>query len=44
MLLASFRGDSALVKKTAAAPLSVWRPINLDTFLLGAPHYPEHVD
>lgn len=28
----------------ASAPLSVWRPINLDRFLLGAPHYPEHVD
>ncbi|RWI92615.1 beta-galactosidase [Mesorhizobium sp.] len=26
------------------APLSVWRPLNLDRFLLGAPHYPEHVD
>lgn len=26
------------------APLSVWRPLNLDHFLLGAPHYPEHVD
>jgi beta-galactosidase len=26
------------------APLSVWRPLNLDQFLLGAPHYPEHVD
>lgn len=28
----------------ASAPLSVWRPIHLDRFLLGAPHYPEHVD
>lgn len=26
------------------APISVWRPIDTDTFLLGAPHYPEHVD
>lgn len=26
------------------APISVWRPIATDTFLLGAPHYPEHVD
>jgi beta-galactosidase len=26
------------------APVSVWRPLNLDQFLLGAPHYPEHVD
>lgn len=25
-------------------PLSVWRPLNLDDFLLGVPHYPEHVD
>jgi len=25
-------------------PLSVWRTLNHDTFLLGAPHYPEHVD
>lgn len=33
-----------MTKKTLAAPLSVWRPINIDTFLLGAPHYPEHVD
>ena len=26
------------------APVSVWRPLNIDRFLLGAPHYPEHVD
>ncbi len=26
------------------APLSVWRPTRLDRPLLGAPHYPEHVD
>ncbi len=26
------------------APLSVWRPTNLASFLRGAPHYPEHVD
>ena len=25
------------------APLSVWRTLNLGQFLLGAPHYPEHV-
>lgn len=25
-------------------PISVWRPIQTDTFLVGAPHYPEHVD
>ncbi len=30
--------------RKAPAPLSVWRPINIDRFLLGAPHYPEHVD
>ena len=30
-------------RKTPTA-LSVWRPLNLDQFLLGAPHYPEHVD
>ncbi|MCW1920298.1 beta-galactosidase [Rhodobacter sp. KR11] len=28
----------------ARNPLSVWRPLSLDRFLLGAPHYPEHVD
>jgi beta-galactosidase len=33
-----------VVTKTPPAPLSVWRPINIDTFLVGAPHYPEHVD
>ena len=27
-----------------SAPLSVWRPLALDTFLMGVPHYPEHVD
>lgn len=26
------------------APLSVWRPIETDEFLMGVPHYPEHVD
>ncbi|MFC0195166.1 beta-galactosidase [Aureimonas pseudogalii] len=26
-----------------ASPISVWRPIATDTFLVGAPHYPEHV-
>lgn len=25
-------------------PLSAWRAIDTDTFLVGAPHYPEHVD
>lgn len=30
--------------RKSPAPLSVWRPLNLDQFLLGAPHYPEHVD
>ncbi|KRA98034.1 beta-galactosidase [Devosia sp. Root685] len=33
-----------MTTKTPPAPLSVWRPINIDTFLLGVPHYPEHVD
>ncbi len=32
-----------MTRKTPA-PLSVWRTLNHDTFLLGAPHYPEHVD
>ena len=27
-----------------SAPISVWRPIDTTTFLVGAPHYPEHVD
>ena len=30
--------------RKASAPLSVWRTLNHDQFLLGAPHYPEHVD
>ncbi|WP_127901476.1 beta-galactosidase [Solirhodobacter olei] len=30
--------------KRSQRPISVWRPIETDTFLLGAPHYPEHVD
>ena len=32
------------MNKSFAAPLSVWRPLSLDHFLYGAPHYPEHVD
>ena len=32
------------MKRTAPAPLSVWRTLNLDDFLIGVPHYPEHVD
>ncbi|MEK1893710.1 MAG: beta-galactosidase [Rhizobium sp.] len=32
------------MKRTPPAPLSVWRTLNLDDFLLGVPHYPEHVD
>lgn len=32
------------MKRTAPSPLSVWRPLNLDRFVLGVPHYPEHVD
>ncbi|WP_428377458.1 beta-galactosidase [Lichenicoccus sp.] len=31
------------MKKTERS-LSAWRPMPLDTFLLGVPHYPEHVD
>lgn len=26
------------------APPSVWRPVNAEAFLVGVPHYPEHVD
>ena len=29
---------------TPTSPISVWRPIDTDTFLMGSPHYPEHVD
>ena len=25
-------------------PLSVWRPVGLDDFLVGVPHYPEHIN
>lgn len=32
------------MNRTTPAPLSVWRTLNIDTFLIGAPHYPEHVD
>lgn len=32
------------MKRTPPTPLSVWRTLNLDDFLLGVPHYPEHVD
>lgn len=31
------------MKLASPAPLSVWRPLALDDFLVGAPHYPEHV-
>lgn len=33
-----------MISKTVPGAPSVWRPINLDTFLVGTPHYPEHVD
>lgn len=33
-----------MTTKKPPAPISVWRPIDTDTFLLGVPHYPEHVD
>ncbi|HEU0220624.1 MAG TPA: beta-galactosidase, partial [Paracoccaceae bacterium] len=29
---------------TSSAPISVWRTISTDRFLVGAPHYPEHGD
>ena len=32
------------MSRVSRSPISVWRPIQTDTFLLGAPHYPEHVD
>ncbi len=30
--------------RKSPAPLSVWRTLNHEDFILGAPHYPEHVD
>ncbi|MES2435772.1 MAG: beta-galactosidase [Pseudomonadota bacterium] len=30
--------------RKSPAPLSVWRTLNIDQFLLGAPHYPEQID
>ncbi|MEO8884055.1 MAG: beta-galactosidase, partial [Devosia sp.] len=33
-----------MTTSSKSAPLSVWRPIATDTFLVGTPHYPEHVD
>lgn len=32
------------MSREPSSPISVWRPIRTDVFLLGAPHYPEHVD
>ena len=32
------------MKLAPRKPLSVWRTLNLDDFLMGVPHYPEHVD
>lgn len=32
------------MKRIEPAPLSAWRPLNINEFLLGVPHYPEHVD
>jgi beta-galactosidase len=32
------------MQRSTSAPPSVWRPLNLDAFLIGAPHYPEQVD
>lgn len=33
-----------MIKKSPKQPLSVWRPTNLETFLYGSPHYPEHIE
>lgn len=33
-----------MIKKREPAPISVWRTLNLDDFILGAAYYPEHVD
>jgi beta-galactosidase len=33
-----------LPRKSRTAPISVWRTIDMDRFLVGAPHYPEQVD
>lgn len=33
-----------MTTKSPPSPISVWRPIDTDAFLLGVPHYPEHVD
>ncbi|MGY4617713.1 beta-galactosidase [Bradyrhizobium sp. USDA 4472] len=32
------------MQRKKPSSVSVWRPLNLDHFLLGAPHYPEHID
>lgn len=32
------------MKRMKTVPLSAWRPLNLDDFLIGVPHYPEHVE
>lgn len=32
------------MKRTDPKPLSAWRPLNLDDFIMGVPHYPEQVD
>lgn len=31
------------MSRVPISPVSVWRPIRTDRFILGAPHYPEHV-
>jgi|GEM_PF-69651 len=33
-----------MTTRLPSAPISVWRPIATDTFMVGVPHYPEHVD
>lgn len=32
------------INPTKRAGASAWRPVNLDRFMMGVPHYPEHVD
>lgn len=33
-----------IMTRKEISPISVWRPIDTNTFLMGVPHYPEHVD
>jgi hypothetical protein len=36
--------EPPFVPQCLACDPSAWRPVDLDRFLVGAPHYPEHVD